>query len=379
LQELDGKRHSEGHVGKNARESVRLIDTISKEGNLFDGVSVGSQSIRVVHGDESRPTNDLKIVSCAQKVKATILSNDIGLRLLASGLGVSAESFEHKGQKDIYSGIGSLELSSELVDELYNNKKITLPNNITSRHSFYPNQMIILNGNTLCRAKRTGRDIVIELVEKKTPWGINPANSEQIFATELLMDKNVQLVSLIGKAGCGKTFLATATGLEQTINQKIYDKIIILRPIVTVGNDIGYLPGTIMEKMAPWIQPIKDNLSVLFKGNQRNIDIQFDNGVIVVEAMSYIRGRSIPNSLIIVDECQNISKNDLKTILTRAAEGSKIVLTGDIEQIDNKYLDIFSNGLSSVVHKFKDHSVAGHVTLTKGKRSELASLAADVL
>ena len=381
LKELDGKRHNEGRIGRNARESVRFLDNVSKNGNLMSRISVAEsgQTIKVVYGDPNAETNDLKIISCAKDCSAIILSNDIGLRMIASGLGISSDSFKHRGQKDVLSGTGSLELDSDLVNELYSIKKVTLPNTITSAYDFYPNQMIILNSNTLCRVKMSMDETVLELVEKESPWGIRPANSEQIFATNLLMDEDVKLVSLVGKAGCGKTFLATAAGIQQTINEKIYDKIIILRPIVTVGNDIGYLPGTIQEKMAPWTQPIIDNLIVLFGGNKRNVDIQFDLGTIVVEAMSYIRGRSIPKSFIIVDECQNISKEHLKTILTRAAEGSKIVLTGDIEQIDNKFLDIFSNGLSEVVGKFKDLSIAGHIILTKGKRSELATIAADIL
>lgn len=381
LGELDGKRHNEGHVGKNAREAIRYIDSIFKQGNPLEGIDLPTGSfIKVVHGNTTEPTNDLNIISCAKEEKAVILSNDIGLRVNASGLGIVSKSFEHTNQKAIYSGIEKVSLESDLLEDLYSEKKIALPNYIISQYQFYPNQMIILNANTLGRIKIKNKEIFIELVEKKNPWGVNPANAEQIFATELLLDPTVELVSLIGKAGCGKTFLAAAAGLEQSLEQHtLYEKIIILRPIVTVGDDIGFLPGTIEDKMAPWTQPIKDNLLVLFKGKQKNVDLQFESGNIIVEAMSYIRGRSIPKSFIIVDECQNISKDQLKTIITRAAAGSKIVLTGDIEQIDSKNLDLFSNGLSDVVDKFKNQSIAGHVTLNKGKRSKLASLAAEIL
>jgi PhoH-like ATPase len=236
------------------------------------------------------------------------------------------------------------------------------------------------------------------IVNYRKVWNIQSKNKEQSFALDLLMDKNVQLASLIGPAGTGKTLIALAAGIEQIVEQKIYKKLIVIKPIQSVGNDIGYLPGTLQEKLEPWTAPIKDNLNVLFVSdstynkptnknfkNQKNkidntyLEILMEQGIIEIEAVSFIRGRSIPNAYIVIDESQNLSMHELKTIITRAGEGTKIVLTGDVEQIDNQDVDSYTNGLSYAVDKFKSYDIAGHVTLIKGVRSKLATLAAKIL
>jgi PhoH-like ATPase len=198
-------------------------------------------------------------------------------------------------------------------------------------------------------------------------------------AMNLLMDPAVSVVSLIGRAGSGKTLLALASGLEQTLEKNLYNQIIVTKPVQPVGKDIGFLPGTMQEKMDPWIAPIKDNLKFLFKNDKINLDMYLENGQIEVEAMTYIRGRSITNSFIIIDEVQNMTRHEIKTVLTRVGEGTKIVLTGDIEQIDNVYINSTTNGLTYVVEKFKDQVFSGHILLTKGERSEVATISSDIL
>ena len=206
-----------------------------------------------------------------------------------------------------------------------------------------------------------------------------PRNKEQQFALDLLFDAKIELVSLIGAAGTGKTLLATAAGLEQVMNKNGgYDKLIITRPVQPMGRDIGFLPGNIDEKMAPWIAPIKDNLQFLF-GDKTALEMQIEEGTIEIEAMTYIRGRSIANAFIIVDEAQNLTIHELKTIITRVGDNTKIVLTGDIQQIDNVYVDAVSNGLTHAVEKFKEQEISGHITLNKGERSTLATLASEIL
>jgi PhoH-like ATPase len=224
----------------------------------------------------------------------------------------------------------------------------------------------------------------LRLIKKYHPWGISGRNKEQNFAFDLLMDKNIDLVTFIGKAGTGKSLITLAAAMELVCGRKEYDKFIIYRPIQSVGNDVGYLPGTMEEKLAPWFQAIMDNMEALLTvkngdGWKRELETFQRKGLIEMEAITYIRGRSIPNSIIMIDECQNLSKEEVKTILTRAGEGTKIILTGDIEQIDNSSLDATSNGLAYVIEKFKTSNLAGHVTFIQGERSKLATLASEIL
>ena len=220
----------------------------------------------------------------------------------------------------------------------------------------------------------------MKMYNTDTVWGIDARNKEQTFALDLLMDPDVEVVSLIGQAGSGKTLLAVAAGLEQVLGEESeYKKLIVSRPIQPLGNDIGYLPGTLEEKMDPWLMPIKDNLEFLMGNDRDTVKMYFESGIIEIEAITYIRGRSITNAFIIIDEAQNLTRHELKTILTRVGEGTKIILTGDIEQIDNIYIDETSNGLTYAVEKFKEHDISGHITLQKGERSKVATLAAKIL
>jgi PhoH-like ATPase len=216
----------------------------------------------------------------------------------------------------------------------------------------------------------------------KDIWGLSANNKEQKYAMDLLFDKDIQIISLSGQAGTGKTLIAAACGLEQVLHttksQGGYDRLIITRPVQPMGRDIGFLPGTLEEKMMPWIAPIRDNLEYLF-GDKTALDMQMEQGIIEIEAMTYIRGRSISNAFMIVDEAQNLTAHELKTIITRVGHGTKLVLTGDIQQIDNSYVDAVSNGLTHAVEKFKQYPMSGHITLHKGERSKLATLAAEIL
>ena len=220
---------------------------------------------------------------------------------------------------------------------------------------------------------------------KKGVWGIKPRNKEQQFAIDLLMDSNIQIVTLIGKAGSGKTLCAIAAALQQTVDDFVirgdpcYSRMIVSRPVQPLGKDLGFLPGSLEEKMKPWLTPIQDNLQFLMGNDKTTLDMYLERGRIEIEALTYIRGRSIANAFIIIDEAQNLTTHELKTIITRVGEGSKIILTGDIEQIDNAYVDETTNGLTHAVEKFKDFELAGHVTLHKGERSKVATWAAKYL
>ena len=221
------------------------------------------------------------------------------------------------------------------------------------------------------------------MIHKSLPdWKIDARNKEQSFAIDMLMDPDIKIVSLVGRAGSGKTLLAIAAGLQQTIGLRAddnhYSRLIVSRPVQPLGKDIGFLPGTMEEKMLPWLMPIQDNLKFLM-GDRTSLEMYMEKGKIEIEALTYIRGRSISNAFIVIDEAQNLTKHEIKTIITRIGEGTKIVLTGDVEQIDNVYVNETSNGLAHAIEKFKEFHIAGHVTFRKGERSELATLASKVL
>ena len=217
--------------------------------------------------------------------------------------------------------------------------------------------------------------------KEELSFNVNPRNKEQSFAFDLLFDPEIPLVSLIGRAGSGKTLMAIAAGMEQVLGhgQRVYDRLIISRPVQPMGKDIGFLPGTMEEKMLPWLKPIEDNIRYAIGDNNVKLKEYMDIGKLEVEALTYIRGRSISNSFVIIDEAQNLTAHEVKTIITRIGENTKIVLTGDIEQIDNVYTNETSNGLAYAVEKFKDSELSGHVTFRKGERSKLATAASKIL
>ena len=283
----------------------------------------------------------------------------------------------------LYTGFAKHLVDDEIIDRFYDGESIYLE---ADEVKLQPNQMVMLVSSA--NEKKTGiarfmnyNRPLKKIIERNDVWGVKPRNKEQNFALDLLLDPDVPVVTLVGKAGCGKTLCAIAAGLHQTVEdgqESTYRRLIVTRPIQPLGRDIGYLPGTLEEKMEPWLSPIKDNLEYLL-GDRKMLDLYFDDGTIEVEAMTYIRGRSISNAYIVIDESQQLTQHEIKTILTRVGENTKIVLTGDIEQIDNVYVDETSNGLTYVVEKFKEHDISAHITLLRGERSKVATLAAKIL
>jgi PhoH-like ATPase len=272
-----------------------------------------------------------------------------------------------------------------IIDDFYEGVEVIISEE-EIEEDWFPNQYLMLVSNANPKKTALARFVSHHLplrrvIQDKIPdWNIKAKNKEQSFAIDLLLDPNISLVTLVGRAGSGKTLCAIAAGLQQTLGIKDrFSRLIVSRPVQPLGKDIGFLPGTMEEKMLPWLMPIQDNLKFLMGDDRTSIEMYMDKGKIEIEALTYIRGRSISNAFIIIDEAQNLTKHEIKTIITRIGEGSKIVLTGDIEQIDNIYVNETSNGLAHVVEKFKDQRLAGHVTFKKGERSELATLASKVL
>jgi PhoH-like ATPase len=397
LQELDGIKSRFDKAGYSARKISNILDDLRSQGNVLDGIEIGKQSILRIIPDCREPMhaclrsdlNDDIIINTALSFKddynnVTVVSNDINIKLKCNTLSINS-----KGNKDFniykknsfYLGHNSLTVDEDIINDVYKYGFID-GDSIDNVTEPYENQYYVLTANVKQSAlvKYTKQRFVL-LRDQINVWGIHPRNKEQRFCIDALLDDNIQLVSLIGAAGTGKTLLAIAAGIHQVLQNKKYDRLIVTRPIQTFGKDIGFLPGSIEEKMAPWIAPIHDNLDVLFPNeNSKNmLDMYISNGLIKVEAMPYIRGRSIPNSYIIVDEAQNLNVNELKTIITRAGQGTKIILTGDVQQVDRKFLDPSVDGIICAVEKFKNNHIFAHITLTKSERSELAALAINVL
>jgi PhoH-like ATPase len=403
LNELDKLKKLSTEVGKNARVAIRLLDEISNKGDISVGILLDDDimlKVDATYLDCTQPPynglgdptyGDTQILACTQfnwhnhiEHDVVLVSNDINLRVKAKARGIDSDSHEGKrySLSDLYSGIQVI-INEDAGLDLQQKGQID-----PSSYGIYlqPNECILFqadNGDGISMGRKVDADKV-KLVRKQYPWNVSARNKEQMFAIDLIMDKSVDLVTMIGKAGTGKSLIVLATALELVLGRKEYEKFVIYRPIQPVGNDIGYLPGTLEEKLAPWFHAIMDNFEILFSAKnggdwKRELEMYVKKGKIEMEAITYIRGRSIPNSIILVDECQNLSKEDVKTILTRAGEGTKIILTGDIEQIDNSLLDATSNGLTHVIEKFKDSGLAGHITFTQGERSKLASKAAEIL
>ncbi|MBS4172379.1 PhoH family protein [Bacillus sp. FJAT-49736] len=409
LEEVDSKKRYMDEIGRNARQVSKLIDSFRQAGKLHEKIPLengGELRIELNHRSFHQlqdifveKTNDNRILAVAknlaleegtkEKGKQVILvSKDALVRVKADALGLQAEDFLNDRVVEIdhiYTGFLAIHINIELLNQFYEKGEVNL-SEITN-HPFYPNQFLIMkdalgsSASAIGIVDKSGK-IVKKLVHTfDSVWGIKPRNVQQTMAMELLFRTDIPLVTMIGKAGTGKTLLALAAGLMQTEDLHTFKKLLVARPIVPVGKDLGYLPGEKQEKLRPWMQPIYDNLEFLFNTKKPGeLDaILAGMGSIEVEALTYIRGRSIPDQFIIIDEAQNLTKHEVKTILTRVGERSKIVLMGDPEQIDHPYLDEYNNGLTYVLEKFKDVTVAGHIKLMKGERSGLAQLAADIL
>ncbi|ACJ34236.1 PhoH family protein [Anoxybacillus flavithermus] len=409
LEEVDSKKRYMDEVGRNARQVSKIIDNLRKNGKLHEKIPLdngGVLRIELNHRSFQQlqeifveKTNDNRILAVAKNLSleeqtkengrpVILVSKDALVRVKADAIGLEAEDFLSDRVVEIdhiYTGFLDLYISPEHLARFYEKGELVLAE--ITNHPFYPNQFIIMkdalggSSSALGMVDHTGKKVRKLVFHYDHIWGIRPRNVQQTMACELLLRTDIPLVTLIGKAGTGKTLLALAAGLMQTEDLRLYKKLLVARPIVPVGKDIGYLPGEKQEKLRPWMQPIFDNLHFLFDTKKPSeLDaILSGMGSIEVEALTYIRGRSIPEQFIIIDEAQNLTKHEVKTILTRVGERSKIVLMGDPAQIDHPYLDEYNNGLTYVVEKFKDQKVAGHVRLIKGERSSLAQLAADLL
>lgn len=403
LEEIDKHKSRQDGVGVNARNTIRILDSLREKGNLYKGVLLGEDKgiLSIREYDKScLPENfdlsvaDNKIIATAISEKnknsdteVIVATRDINMRVKCDALEIPCEDYAPheimESDEESYSGFVSHLVDDQIIDRYYEGEQIYLDEDEIRA---YPNQYIMLisnqNEKKTALTRFTSYDHSLQRISeyKNGIWGVQPRNKEQMFSIDLLMDPNIPIVTLIGRAGSGKTLLALAAGLEQTLEaQSIYKKLVVSRPVQPVGKDIGFLPGTLEEKMAPWLMPIQDNLEFLMGDDKTTMEMYMENGTIQVEALSYIRGRSIPNSFIIIDESQNLTTHELKTIVTRVGEGTKIVLTGDVEQIDSIYLDEVSNGLAYAVEKFKLEDLAGHMRLTKGERSKVATLAAKIL
>lgn len=412
LEEIDKHKKRQDSVGSNARRTIKILDDLRSRGSLEKGVRIGKgKGILTVKGYDSellpeefpREDPDNQIIATAltettnnQIKKVSIVSRDINMRVKCDALGIPAEDYivgkVIRNAQEIYTGYKEVLVDDAVINRFYEGEPIYLSED---EHALHPNQFLMLVSNTSNKKTGLARFMSYPMPLKRINgeysrgiWGVTPRNKEQHFGLDLLLDKKVQVVSLIGKAGSGKTLCALAAGLEQVLEKRSkskseddlgYKRLIVTRPVQPLGKDIGFLPGTLEEKMAPWLMPVQDNLQFLLGDDKATLEMYMDSGIIEIEALTYIRGRSIANAFIIVDEAQNLTKHELKTIITRVGEGTKIVLTGDIEQIDNIYLDETSNGLTYAVEKLKSFPITGHVTLLKGERSEVASLAAKVL
>ncbi|QED47397.1 PhoH family protein [Cytobacillus dafuensis] len=409
LEEVDSKKRYMDEIGRNARQVSRLIDSFRGTGKLHEKIPLengGSLRIELNHRSFQQlqdifieKTNDNRILAVAKNLSleeetkengrtVILVSKDALVRVKADAIGLLSEDFlsdrvvENDHQ---YTGFMEAYISQDALNRFY--EKGELPVSDVSSFTVYPNQFLIMKDELGSSASAIGfvdksRKKIKKLIfDNDQIWGIKPRNVQQTIAMELLLRKDLPLVTLTGKAGTGKTLIALASGLLQTEDYGHYKKLLVARPIVPVGKDIGFLPGEKEEKLRPWMQPIFDNLEYLFNTKKPGEleAILAGMGSIEVEALTYIRGRSIPDQYIIIDEAQNLTKHEVKTILTRVGEGSKIVLMGDPEQIDHPYLDAYNNGLTYVVERFKDQTISGHIKLIKGERSGLAQLAADLL
>jgi PhoH-like ATPase len=406
IEEIDRFKRESSELGQHARTVSRMLDGYRAEGRLSEGVRLpnggrlkviyeaGSNGNGVPVPKHNGNTVDNRILALALKFQKTspdsetvLVSKDINLRIKADALELQAEDYESDRIfiKDLYTGMVELKLPADKLAALRANGGLDL----NPGRTYFPNEYCTVADETnpkrtvLARVAACGTRMAPVIDAREGVWGIRPRNREQHFAFDALLDDRIKLVTLMGKAGTGKTLMAMAAGLKRTVLDREFRRLIVARPTISMGKELGFLPGSLEEKLAPWMQPIHDALEMLSDLNmghdhRRSSDLM-RSGHIVVEALSYIRGRSIANQFMIIDEAQNLTPLEVKTIMTRVGHGTKIVFTGDPYQIDNPYVDSSSNGFNYVVSRFRDHPIAAHIELQKGERSELAELAANIL
>jgi len=406
LEEIDKHKNRQDAVGHQARSTIRILDALRERGSLQKGIRIdkGKGIVRVSCSETTLLPADLdprvpdnRIISTALKEKQNapksrkviLVTRDINMRVICDSIGFSCQTYDpEKAVSDadqLYSGYSEVLVDEEFIDRFYKEKTSTLPEGTEKENGIrQPNEFMMLRA--IGKEKKTalaryydGGSIKKVNGKEMRVSGVKSRNREQTFAMELLMDPEIKVITLVGKAGSGKTLCAIAAGLQQTLEEGIYKRLVVSRPIQPMGKDIGFLPGDVNEKMLPWLTPIQDNLQFLLGNDKMMLEEYMTKGIIEIEALTYIRGRSISDAFIIIDEAQNLTMHELKTIITRVGERTKIVLTGDIEQIDNAFINDVTNGLTHAVEKFKHSPLAGHVTLVKGERSDVATLAAKVL
>jgi PhoH-like ATPase len=404
IEEIDRFKRESTELGQNARGVSRMLDSFRGQGRLSEGVRLPNggklkivfQKNGVVHIEAGLSANsvDNRILTLAAGIQKAqprnptiLVSKDINLRIKADAMGLQAEDYETDRVyiKDLYTGMIERTVSSQQIASFRANGELVLDGG----KKYFPNEYCTLIDETnpkraaLTKVDAAGQKLVPIMDCREGIWGIKPRNREQHFAFDALLDDRVKLVTLMGKAGTGKTLLAMAAGLKRVVHDREFRRLVVARPTISMGKELGFLPGSLEEKLAPWMQPIHDALEMLSDLNmghehRRSGDLM-RSGSIVVEALSYIRGRSIANQFMIIDEAQNLTPLEVKTIITRVGTGTKIVFTGDPYQIDNPYVDSSSNGFNYIVSRFRAEAVAAHIELQKGERSELAELAANIL
>lgn len=404
IEELDRFKGFNDERGREARQTSRELDRLRARGTLAKGVKLDSggslqilidSNIKIPFGvgfNEHKVDN--RIIACALELKnkgqhVVLISKDINCRIKADALGIATEDFETNkiDIDELYTGWCELVMPAARIETFLRDEVLDY-----QKDDLFENEFVLLkaaeNENKTALAKYDGNRKQLRPLYHihSKPWGVEPLNLQQKFAIELLLCNEIQLVTLVGRAGTGKTLLALACGLQKTIDEHLFRKLLVSRPIMPLGKDIGYLPGSKDEKLSHWMQPIFDNLEFVMDRLYKNSDdvdkkIRFliESQKVQIEAITYIRGRSIPKQFLIVDEAQNLTPHEVKTIISRAGDGTKVVLTGDPYQIDNPYLDSSSNGLNFVIEKFKDHNLFGHIILHRSERSSLSALASELL
>lgn len=402
IDEIDNFKKDLSDLGRNARQVARQLDDMREKGCLSDALEMengGTLTVALGHrsplnspGDSRKMDNlileiALEIRDRDPDVQTVLVTKDVNMRVRGDALGLQTTDYDEQNVRieELYSGSSEIEIGGDMIDEFYAEGRLHMEEELT------PNQYVLLrnqdNSGQTALARYDGEQGCVVPIRKlrEGVWGIRPRNKEQHYALDLLLNDDVKLVTLVGKAGTGKTLLALAAGLQKSIEDQSFHKLLVSRPIFPLGRDIGFLPGDIEEKLNPWMQPIYDNIELLLGLNKsdkkegRSYSELFELGFVEIEPLTYIRGRSLPSVYMVVDEAQNLTPHEVKTIITRAGEGTKIVLTGDPYQIDNPYIDASNNGLTTLVERFRGEGLAGHVTLEKGERSPLAELATKVL
>ncbi len=403
IEEIDRFKRDLGENGRNARHFSRFVDVLRDQGSLAQGVGIEtSKSFVYVISDfnySGLPQElnlsvpDHRILATAYilkkenpKCEVELVTKDINLRIKADVFGIDAKDYdpENTHLEDMYKGIKEIDLDPGQIDSFYKDRGLELGGDF----KFFANQYLIMRDKANANHSAIGRfdeklgRIVPLISPAESVWGIHPRNMEQSFAFDALLNDEMLFVSLVGKAGTGKTLLALAAGLHKTLDDGRFQRLLVSRPIFPMGRDIGYLPGDVEQKLNPWMQPIFDNVEFLLGADKKaagRAQELINQGMLNIEPLTYIRGRSIPNQYLIVDESQNLTPHEIKTIVTRAGQGTKVVLTGDCYQIDNPYIDASNSGLTYSVERFKGQKISAHVSLSKGERSELAELAANIL